>query len=270
MNRCAFILIVALLTSSLCPAEDLDQLRERYQAAIQDAKIAESNEIVTTLTAITDGNPTLIWKEDQGEKKILVVTWTSWEGYDPLVGKTVNVNSLPPTFSVSGSLFQPRKPYSVTRDIWVTVVPALQTFLRDHAVSPPDAALRVEQLLGLPPQNGKTRFVEFWVSPADLIRPSADPEITDTTTQLDFPPNCPAWYIQWYQYQKDNMYDVWGYPWTRLGYTYDWGNPHSEVGLSEFVIPQREENLILVDVHAVRLNQDYWHLASAVPGWELY
>ncbi len=27
-----------------------------------------------------------------------------------------------------------------------------------------------------------------------------------------------------------------GYPWTRLGYTYDWGNPGSEVGLSEFVI----------------------------------
>jgi len=27
-----------------------------------------------------------------------------------------------------------------------------------------------------------------------------------------------------------------GYPWTRLGYTYDWGNPDSEVGLSEFVI----------------------------------
>jgi hypothetical protein len=26
------------------------------------------------------------------------------------------------------------------------------------------------------------------------------------------------------------------YPWTQLGYTYDWGNPESEVGLSEFVI----------------------------------
>jgi len=26
------------------------------------------------------------------------------------------------------------------------------------------------------------------------------------------------------------------YPWTRLGYTYDWGNSISEVGLSEFTI----------------------------------
>ncbi|MBU6351343.1 MAG: hypothetical protein KGS73_14490 [Chloroflexi bacterium] len=26
------------------------------------------------------------------------------------------------------------------------------------------------------------------------------------------------------------------YPWTRLGYTYDWSNSASEVGLSEFVV----------------------------------
>jgi hypothetical protein len=26
------------------------------------------------------------------------------------------------------------------------------------------------------------------------------------------------------------------YPWTRLGYTFDWGNPDSRVGLSEFIV----------------------------------
>jgi len=30
--------------------------------------------------------------------------------------------------------------------------------------------------------------------------------------------------------------DLVPYPWTQLGYTYDWGNPETEVGLSEFVI----------------------------------
>jgi len=25
-------------------------------------------------------------------------------------------------------------------------------------------------------------------------------------------------------------------PWTGLGYTYDWGNPDSEVGASEFIL----------------------------------
>ncbi len=34
----------------------------------------------------------------------------------------------------------------------------------------------------------------------------------------------------------ENDPKTWGYPWTRLGYSYDWGNPKNPVGLSEFVI----------------------------------
>ena len=43
------------------------------------------------------------------------------------------------------------------------------------------------------------------------------------------------------------------YPWTRLGYAYDWGNPQSEVGLSEFVIKKGA----LVQIHAVTFIDDY-------------
>ena len=35
-----------------------------------------------------------------------------------------------------------------------------------------------------------------------------------------------------------------GYPWSRLGYTYDWGNPESEVGLSEFVVAAKSKVVI--------------------------
>ena len=31
------------------------------------------------------------------------------------------------------------------------------------------------------------------------------------------------------------------FPWTRLGYTYDWGNSTSEIGLSEFVIKNNSQ-----------------------------
>jgi hypothetical protein len=34
----------------------------------------------------------------------------------------------------------------------------------------------------------------------------------------------------------ENDPNTWGYPWTRLGYSYDWGNPKNPVGLSEFVL----------------------------------
>ncbi|MBK8453511.1 MAG: hypothetical protein WAQ53_14365 [Thiofilum sp.] len=35
---------------------------------------------------------------------------------------------------------------------------------------------------------------------------------------------------------KDSSYGDKGYPWTRLGYTYDWGKPNNPIGFSEFVI----------------------------------
>jgi hypothetical protein len=44
-----------------------------------------------------------------------------------------------------------------------------------------------------------------------------------------------------------------GYPWTRLGYTYDWGNPESEVGLSEFVVAAGST----VSIEAVSDNETY-------------
>lgn len=76
----------------------------------------------------------------------------------------------------------------------------------------------------------------------DLFRPSPDPEITDHEAQLSFPDskflNVINEYIKWFNGQKAESYGQGGYPWTRLGYTYDWGNPDSEVGLSEFVINQ--------------------------------
>jgi hypothetical protein len=96
---------------------------------------------------------------------------------------------------------------------------------RDHL------PLRLEQLLGLPPAKGYTKFVELWVDPDDLFRPSPDPEVTDTVAQLDFPAGVSAEHRSWYEENLNTTY-----PWTRLGYTYDWGNPASEVGLSEFVI----------------------------------
>ena len=44
-------------------------------------------------------------------------------------------------------------------------------------------------------------------------------------------------YEEWFTDRKNTIY--YGdhpYPWTGLGYTYDWGDPGCEVGLSEFVI----------------------------------
>lgn len=195
-----------------------EELQTRYLAACEDAKIAEPGEISTHLTAIVDYNKDLITREKNGQKQVLVVTWTM-NYYDQQVGQAVNARG----------------------DIWVTVVPELKSFCHALRLQGDSLRLRLNQLLGLPPDVAKTRVVEMWVSPNDLFRPCPDPEITDHEAQLDFPNSMyitvSSDHMKWINDLKALSYTgATPYPWTRLGYTYDWGNPESEIGLSEFVI----------------------------------
>jgi hypothetical protein len=50
------------------------------------------------------------------------------------------------------------------------------------------------------------------------------------------------------------------YPWTSLGYTYDWGNPDNHVGLSEFVVNGKKSDgsKIFVGIKAVTGTADYF------------
>lgn len=190
------------------------QLEAAYQAAIADASIAEQAERSPELTAIVPENSNLVWKGEDNYRQVLVTTWTSWDGYWDFLGQ----------------------PMTTTRETWVTAVPEVQVLCLGHGLSEDRLILRLEQLLGLPPHNGKLWFVEIWVRPADLFRPTPDPEVTDQTAELDFEPNVSAEYVDWFNTLRDSSYGADGYPWTRLGYTYDWGNPQTEVGPSEFVI----------------------------------
>ncbi|GBC59785.1 hypothetical protein DENIS_0726 [Desulfonema ishimotonii] len=198
-----------------------------YRSAVADARVAEADEIYGELTAITHDNTDLIW--DDGKKRVLVVTWTSWAGYDDKIGQQMEMS----------------------RETWVTVVPELKDFCGKPETS--EIPLRLEQLLGLPPGNGKNRFAELWVSPHDLFRPSPDPEITDRESELSFPPGAGYEHKKWISDLANRSYDENGYPWTRLGYTYDWGNPADEVGLSEFVIRKGA----FVEVRSVSENAAY-------------
>jgi hypothetical protein len=213
---------------------------------VDDAEVAEPQEISTGLTAIAPYNHHLIWKDAPGTSRVLMLTWTSWTGYDELVGKSIAVEDL-------------MKSVETSRDTWVTVAPELREFCAKHRDTCIDMTLRVEQLLGLPPHNGKTRFVAFWVHPEDLFRPSPDPEITDFESQLDFPASrfiaLSEEYVNWFNDLRQSSYGPEGYPWTRLGYTYDWGNPFGKRGLSEFVI----RSGATVTVESVTLNEDFWN-----------
>ncbi len=125
-------------------------------------------------------------------------------------------------------------------DLFVTMVPEVKDFCA--ADKPLDPTLRLEAVLGLPPASGAKYLVQMWVSQRDLFRPSPDPEISDHEAELDFPVS-PTFvtvnpdYVAWFTNRKATAYTgKKPVPWTRLGYTYDWGNSSNKVGLSEFVI----------------------------------
>ena len=254
--------IASALAQNLTP-EATNNLPSAYWGAVEDARVPEIEEVYRHLTAITPHNTALTW-DDRGN--VLVATWTTWDGYTQNVGNQL----------------------ILTRDLWVTVVPDLQNFCQTYTPTPEiPLAARLNQLLGLPPEMpdsaASRQLVEIWVEPQWLFRPSPDPEITDHEAELSFRPvsefvSVPSSYLQWFYAEYDQRYQYRGqpinrfslessdnvpYPWTQLGYTYDWGNPADwetvdpdrpeEVGLSEFVIRQWSP----IAVHAVQSAEDY-------------
>ncbi|HVE59752.1 MAG TPA: hypothetical protein VNB22_23270 [Pyrinomonadaceae bacterium] len=152
-------------------------------------------------------------------------------------------------------------------DVWVTVVPEVQTICRSF--SDVDLALRLRQLLGLHPGKNINNFVVFSVKEGDIFRPAANP---DPTTVLpcssDIPTNCGEIFpnnvspehIKWMANQMLSSYVISestlipiGYPWTRLGYTYDWKPSANKYGASEYIIKKGST----VNVTDIVSYQDY-------------
>ncbi len=207
---------------------NVDQM---YQNAIEDAMVAKPSEIYTGLTAVVESNGNLSWQGEPGNKSVLVVTFTKYASSYP-VGETVN---------------------TTWGETWVTVAPEVKAFFKTHTDSNSNLTLRTLQLLGLPPNNTNTFFVEMWVNPNSLFRPTPDNEINDTTSQLTFPASATSEYKIWFNNNIIYSFFPERFPWTRLGYTYDWGGSGSHVGLSEFVLKQNS----IVSVKSVTPTLDY-------------
>ncbi len=221
-------LYTAVIVPAFAPPPTLDQ---RYLAAIEDAMIAKENEIYPYLTAINQNNSNLIWQGEGENASVLVVTWTKYASSYP-VGENVTTS---------------------WGETWVTAAPEIQVFFKDHTSLNVNYTLRAAQLLGLPPTTTNTVFVELWVNPDALFRPTPDSEVTDSTASLAFPPGTADDYVDWFNSNIINSYYPMTYPWTRLGYTYDWENTVTHVGLSEFVITQNS----MVTVKSVTPTAEY-------------
>ncbi|MDD1769550.1 MAG: hypothetical protein LUO79_00535 [Methanomassiliicoccales archaeon] len=192
-------------------AGNLDQ---RYIAAIDNSMVGKLGNASSGLNPVTQDNPKLSWKGEGDNASVLVVIFTRFNSSYP-VGQNVTTW------------------WDFT---WVTLAPDVKDFFATHSAVSVNKTVRLAQLLGLPPNTKNTYLVEVWVKPKDLFRPSGDPEINDTTASMFLNPSANATYRTWFTGNVISSYYPKAFPWTRLGYTYDWGNGGGTQGLSEYVI----------------------------------
>ncbi|MBD2139191.1 hypothetical protein H6F32_16810 [Anabaena sp. FACHB-1237] len=227
--------------------ETYNILNQTLAKSIEDAKQPNSDEVVNNLWALSPENTKIKWRENNGKIEYLMSTW--------------KYSSNPSRDWPIGSQ------KSLAYQTWFTAVPEVKEFCQKYQATDaniPDnieLSLRLQQYLGLilNKYSTKTDFIEMWVKAEDLSRPCIDPEINDTTCNLlplpvpDSSPIIKTIYSNSYSNAKQEYY-----PWTGLGYTYDWGNtekPHQ--GPSEFIINPTVEKPVEVEVVSVTPTAEY-------------
>ena len=66
-------------------------------------------------------------------------------------------------------------------ELWLTASPDMKNYFAMTVTPENELSDRLDELLGLTPDSGNDLIVELWVDPGDLFRPSANPDITDST-----------------------------------------------------------------------------------------
>lgn len=234
-----------------CVDPDSPNTVAAYASAIDSAKYPAPSKISRELTPLLPSTPGLEWNADG---RIRMATWTRTKFFTDL------------------DKFSRGKTFPLYGETWFTPVPVVRQFCRELGLDDAMLVMRLEQLIGLPPDQGYDAFLEVWVDPTDLFRPCPDPEISDHECQVQIPVvgrdpvdrntqrpwDCTPKqqvsgkyvtvhpeHLQWMckswesRYGNEELYK--NYPWTALGYTYDWGDPDDHVGPSEYVAPKGSE-----------------------------
>ena len=206
------VLLLFLSASALWLAQRRqDNPQSLYIAAVADAATADEEEI-EPLVDLKKDNPMTTWDE---RGRVLLLSWHQ----DPeqyIAGKEICLTN--------GA-------------IWTFTDKEIAAWYEKYKTGVTDWDLRLEQLIGLPPDAGYTHVSGFWAYPDDIVRPAY---VTDITAQMqnEFPAGTDPAFMEWFKENCRFSYEESAYPWTRLGYTYDWADNGTEYGLTEFLIKE--------------------------------
>jgi hypothetical protein len=236
VDRLVLLLSVAAITIQSAPAyaqpyhrrippaqvtAEHQSLLAMYECAIFNSAVYDSTNLRRLRPLVADSN---------GE--VIVATLTSADG---------KVGELLP---VTGT------------GVWVTGVPEVQEICRGFSG---DVVMKVRQLLGLPPDAHVPRVLVLRVKIADVFRAAVDPNVSSTTPceqlqdapRMDdcgnvFPSDTTPSHYAWMASQSFELHALPdGYPWTHLGYTFNWAPDADRYGASEYVVRPGARALIV-------------------------
>ena len=217
------------------PPLNSSYLDSLYKYALLDAAVIEEDENYQ-LRTISKSNKDLVFRKMGDKEYIKVVTWlpshitkiykNAKENYD---GKLVPKSGI---------------------TLWFTLFPYFQNYCQAQSFRNNDALLlRMKQKLGLPYGRTYQWIAELWVPVEAIKRPCPDPSTDNERcfTQPDIPLDVK--YHKWYFEQRAlaSVEVEEPFPFTGLGYTYDWGLKAPEFGFTEFVFQGDGEEEVFVD-----------------------
>ena len=192
-------------------------LDAKFDAAVKDASEALEEEKFTVVT-LDDFSDKVSWNADKTQ--LLVVSLTSNpDSYKE--GETVKADSV----------------------VWVVNEKELLMWFQDHKDGVRDWDLRFKQLFGEPRTSNVSHMAFLWVSPNDLMRPAYVPDVKAYDMRTSFEGSDAdntermMWFKNWFDARAAKSYEgPDARPWTRLGYTYDWGSDAEKYGLTEYIV----------------------------------
>lgn len=187
------------------PKATLEQL---YSEATMDSITAEPDEIFP-LVCLTPQDRQTQWQDG----KVLVAT----------------VNKKP-------QLYTEGKTISLPGEVWTVSAKEMENWIHKNKSDVTDWQIRLQQVVGVPLTSEYTHVTAMWVSPEDVIRPAYSRDITSGAMPTALPQDTPEDYRDWFEGNVMWSYFDSQYPWTRLGYTYDWAENSGEYGLTEFLV----------------------------------
>ena len=148
-------------------------------------------------------------------------------------------------------------------NVWTFTGGELEEWYQKNKENVTDWQTRIKELLGLRPDNESDYFTAMWAKPEDVFRPAYVSDIGTIEMTDAFSDEVDEDYKEWFDSNIISSYFDGKYPWTRLGYTYDWADNGSEYGLSEFIVKKDSDVKVAYTVELKemlnKLDNDSWN-----------